>query len=142
MAERMHNTMNLNQVYDWVELSKIFECKEDYFLVAGGMISRPDQGVVVVITHPEGGKSFDYGDKWEGDELIYTGKGQTGDQRFAGENRLVAENAATIMVFEHHAPRQLKYLGIAVCRKWEWSIGLDKNNQSRKELKFRLKINP
>lgn len=30
---------------------------------------------------PGGGKSFDYQDYWDGEDLIYTGRGQVGDQR-------------------------------------------------------------
>jgi hypothetical protein len=41
---------------------------------------------VLLITHPNGGKSFDYKDYWDGDDLIYTGRGKVGDQQRSGPN--------------------------------------------------------
>jgi hypothetical protein len=33
---------------------------------------------MLLITHPNGAKSFDCEDRWDGDTLIYTGRGKTG----------------------------------------------------------------
>ena len=33
---------------------------------------------VLLITHPGGGRSFDYEDRWEVDALVYTGRGKHG----------------------------------------------------------------
>jgi hypothetical protein len=53
--------------------------RESYLGAAGGMISRPAHDAVLIITHPGGAKSFDYGDYWENDRtLIYAGRGKTG----------------------------------------------------------------
>jgi hypothetical protein len=44
------------------------------------MIPRPDLNALLLITHPGGGKSFDYDDYWDGADLMYTGRGKKGDQ--------------------------------------------------------------
>ena len=74
-------------------------CWANRFTIAGGMLGVPG-GPVLLIGHPRGAKSFDYGDRWDGADLIYTGRGQEGDQRFEGPNGDVAENRRAIEVFE------------------------------------------
>jgi hypothetical protein len=83
------------------------------------MGSLPRHNAVIVITHPGGGKSFDYDDYWDGADLIYTGKGQRGDQKRTGENRYVGDNSRTLLVFEQAGPAQLRYVGSPRCVK-EW----------------------
>ena len=62
----------VGRTYSWAELGAVFDFKPNYLSAAGGMIPRPSHGVLILITHPEGGKSFDYEDYWEGADLIYT----------------------------------------------------------------------
>lgn len=60
------------------------------------MVPRPDYDAVLLITHPGGARSIDYQDYWEGAELIYTGRGQRGDQRREGANRDVGGLCSTL----------------------------------------------
>ena len=76
----------------------------------GGMGSLPRHDAVLIITHPGGGKSFDYDDYWVGADLIYTGKGRKGDQRRTDANRYVGDNLRTLLVFEEAGSRALRYL--------------------------------
>lgn len=63
------------ETYSWADLGKAFEFSPAYLSIAGGMFARPEQNAVLLITHPEGAKAFDYGDYWDGNELVYTGRG-------------------------------------------------------------------
>jgi hypothetical protein len=103
------------------------------------MISRPEHDALLLITRP-GNRSFDYGDSWQGSDLIYTGRGKQGDQEYAGQNRDVGENAHTLHVFEPAGPRALTYLGSATCiDKWQ-EIALDLHGQSRTVWRFQLRF--
>jgi len=92
------------QVYEHEELGRIFDFRQGYLKRAGGMISRPDQNALLLITHSEGGKTFDYQDYWDGNNLVYTGQGQSGDQKLDRHNRQVAENSQSLLVFEGVGP--------------------------------------
>lgn len=129
------------QTYSWEYLGTVFAFKADYFSVAGGMISRPGENVVLLVTHPGGARSFDYGDYWDKDDLIYTGRGQKGNQERVGANRDVAENRATLLVFEPgDASRELVFIGRAVCVD-EWTATApDRDEQERHVLRFRLRF--
>jgi hypothetical protein len=109
--------MNLtrHKIYSWDELARVLGVNANYFSDAGGMFTRPDLNSVIVITHPGGGKSFDYKDEWDGDELIYTGRGKKGNQPYTGATRDVGDNQRDIHAFEHVAPKTLEYLGRAHC---------------------------
>jgi hypothetical protein len=76
------------QIYSWDNLGKIFGFKPNWLSTVGGMASIPRHHAVLLITHPYGGKSFDYRDVWDNHDLIYTGRGQFGDQQLTGANRL------------------------------------------------------
>jgi hypothetical protein len=102
------------------------------------MVPRPQMNTLLLITHPAGGRSFDYEDRWDGNTLIYTGRGKIGDQRLVGPNRDVAENRRRLMVFEAVEVRQLRYLGQATCLdKWLARSPDDKGDE-RNVWKFRL----
>ena len=126
------------EIYSWPEISDVFGFRPNYLSVAGGMISLPRHDTLLLITHPGGGRSFDYEDYWDGDDLIYTGKGQIGDQKLMGQNLDVAKNRRTLQVFEAAGARQLKYLGRAVCVDSWRARAPDKQSTDREILRFRL----
>ncbi len=126
--------------YSWTMLGERFDFAPAYLGAAGGMISRPQHHALLLITHPGGARSFDYGDSWDGTDLIYTGRGKRGDQRYTGQNRDVGENARTLYVFEPAGVRALVYLGEATCVE-SWSeVALDLDGKSRTVLRFRLRF--
>jgi hypothetical protein len=90
--------LRLGSEYDWGEIGRIFGFSPNYLSAAGGMPISSAADAVLCITHPTGGKSFNYQDYWDGDDLIYTGRGQNGDQSRSGANRDVAENRRTIYI--------------------------------------------
>ncbi len=129
-----------NRVYSWEELGSLFDFKPEYLSTAGGMIPRPKHDAVLLITHPAGGRSFNYYDYWDGDELIYTGRGQKGDQELAGANRDVAENSRELLLFEHTDARRLRFLGLATCKThWE-TTAPDRDGADRRIYRFRLQL--
>ena len=73
-------------IYSWQELAAIFDFKPNYLGSAGGMVSRPAQNALLLITHAGGARPNIYGDEWDGNELIYTGRGRAGDQVREGQN--------------------------------------------------------
>jgi hypothetical protein len=127
--------------YSWAELGERFDFKPAYFSVAGGIIARPQHDSILLMTHPGGARSFDYGDYWDGDELVYTGRGQRGDQERTGANRDVGENGGTLHVFQPAgAPRELLYVGAARC-VGEWTdTAPDGDGEQRSVLRFRLRF--
>jgi hypothetical protein len=68
----------LRRLYTWVELGELFGFSPSYLSVAGGMLPRPALGAVLLITHPDGARSFNYDDHWDGHDLVYTGRGKVG----------------------------------------------------------------
>jgi hypothetical protein len=126
--------------YDWEELAREFDCEPNYFSTAGGMISRPQQGALLLITHAGGARENEYGDYWDGDDLVYTGRGKRGHQKRNGQNRDLGDNARTNYVFEPAGSRQLLFLGQAVCVE-EWTErDLDVEGEPRFVLRFRLRF--
>lgn len=103
------------------------------------MISRPQHDALLLITSP-GARSFDYGDSWQGNDLIYTGRGKQGDQEYAAQNRDVGENARALYVFEHAGSRALLHLGQAACiHKWQ-ELALDLHGRTRSVWRFQLRF--
>ena len=98
------------RVYSWEELADLLGFEVGWLNRMGGMGSLPRHDAVLIITHPGGGKSFDYDDYWVGADLIYTGKGRKGDQRRTDANRYVGDNLRTLLVFEEAGSRALRYL--------------------------------
>ncbi|WP_147450163.1 hypothetical protein [Corallococcus carmarthensis] len=129
------------RIYSWDELGNLFDCEANYFSSVGGMASRPEMQALLLITHIGGAKSFDYEDYWDGDELIYTGRGQTGDQRMDGQNKLLASNRYTNFMFEGAATRLLRFLGVVRSTQHWWSTGPDSNGTQRRIIRFRLRFN-
>jgi hypothetical protein len=77
-ADRPLPSLNVGTVYSWEKLSTAFGFKPSLFQVGGGMLSRPEFNALLLITHPGGARSFDYEDRWDGSDLIYTGRGKVG----------------------------------------------------------------
>jgi hypothetical protein len=130
--------LQAGRVYSWNELGALFAFKPQLFQVAGGMLPRPELDAILLITHPGGARSFDYEDRWEGDALIYTGRGKRGHQQLSGANRDVAENRKRLLVFEAAGSKQLLYRGEATCASVWNATGRDADSAERQVLKFRL----
>ena len=132
--------LEVGRAYNWDELGAFFSVKPAYFSAAGGMPVSVARNAVLAITYPGGGRAFDYEDSWEGDDLIYTGRGQVGDQKRSGPNLDVAENRRTIYVFEDAGTRALRFLGCAICVEERTGGAPDRNGQMRNILQFRLRF--
>lgn len=98
-------------VYSWEELGRHFAFKPAYLSAAGGMPVSSATDSLLLITHPHGGKAFDYRDYWDGDDLVYTRRGKTGDQERTGPNLDAAENRRALYAFEAAGAKRLKFLG-------------------------------
>jgi hypothetical protein len=128
-------------VYSWEELADAFGFKPAFLSAAGGMVPSAATGSLLLITHPGGGKSFDYHDHWDGADLIYTGRGKLGDQRRDDARNLdVAENRRPLFVFEAARPRQLTFLGRATNVEERTGRAPDDNGAMRNVLLFRLRF--
>jgi len=138
--DRTDSGLQAGSVYSWDELGRRFAFAPDYLGVAGGMISRPDQNALLLMTHPGGARSFNYEDAWDGRDLIYTGRGKRGDQQYAGQNRDVGENARQLHVFEPAGSRALLYLGQATCIDTWHQLLPDLDGHERTVLRFRLRF--
>jgi len=126
--------------YTWEELGRRFDFEPDYLGAAGGMVSRPASNALLLMTHPGGARSIDYGDYWDGDDLVYTGRGKYGDQQRTGQNRDLGDNARELHVFEPAGSRALRYLGSPTTIE-EWTaMGADANGDQRRVLRFRLRF--
>lgn len=132
--------LEVGRLYSAQELGEHFGFRPYYLRTAGGMVSAPRRGALLLITHSNEDASFEYGDYWDGDDLVYTGRGQSGDQVLAGQNRDVAENRRALLLFAHHERYQRLYLGRATCTNHWWSPAHDKNGAPRKVLRFCLRL--
>jgi hypothetical protein len=126
------------QHYSWEDLGAMFGFRPAWLGAVGGMAPRPEHDAVLLITHPGGGKSFDYADYWDGKELIYTGRGRDGPQVLEGANRDVADNRRRIFVFENVGPRSLRCIGQAHCVDFWPDLGPDRAGVQRRIYRFRL----
>jgi hypothetical protein len=135
-----NNSLERGATYTWVQLAERFDFEPNYISVAGGMISRPQRNALLIITHAGEARPNIYGDYWDGDDLVYTGRGKSGDQRRIGQNRDLGDNARDTFVFEPDAPRELRFLGQAHCvEEWtEYDRGED--GRERSLLRFRLRF--
>ena len=129
------------KTYDWDELGEMFAFKPQYLGSVGGMVPRPKLECLLLITHSQGGRTFDYGDEWDtDDELIYAGRGLTGDQHLAGANLQVAENSQTLFLFEYAGKHKLLFHGEVHCADYWQSTGFDKREDERRVYRFRLRL--
>jgi hypothetical protein len=125
--------------YSWEEMAAAFGFQPDYLGAAGGMISRPEMGALLLITRPDPAV-IDYHDYWDGNDLIYAGRGQVGDQELKGQNFDLAENRSTNYVFVSKGQRRMRFHGIAHCVEWWWDRGPDRNGTERKVIRYRLQF--
>jgi hypothetical protein len=140
MSDDVQVELEVGRVYTAEELGAIFGFSPYYLRTAGGMVPVPQKRSLLLITHADQGASFEYGDYWDGDDLIYTGRGQDGDQVLSGSNRDVAENRRHLWIFERQEKYQRRYLGRAICTAHWWSVAPDKNGVSRRVLRFCLRL--
>jgi len=132
--------LNRGSTYAWEQLAERFDFEPNYISVAGGMISRPDLNALLIITHAGEARPNIYGDYWDGDELVYTGRGKSGNQQRVGQNRDLGDNLRDTFVFEPDAPRELRFLGQAHCVD-EWTErDLGEDEKPRTVLRFRLRF--
>lgn len=140
LVDEAVSSLEVGRTYSWDELGLLCGFKGSYLGVAGGMVAAPKLAALLLITHPGGAKSFDYGDTWDGADLLYTGRGKTGDQAWERANRDVGENQRALLVFEAGWPKRLRFLGRATCvEHWE-AQAPDSNNAQRRVFKFRLRF--
>jgi hypothetical protein len=105
------------------------------------MVPSSATGALVLISHPEGAKSFDYQDYWDGADLIYTGRGKLGDQQRDDPRNLdVADNRRPLFVFEAQGPHQLLFRGRAVNVEERTARAPDDKGLMRNVLLFRLRF--
>ncbi len=133
--------LEVGRVYSWEELGDAFGFTPEFLQVAGGMIPSAATNSLLLITHPGGGRSFDYQDYWDGADLIYTGRGKLGDQRRDDARNLdVAENRRPLIVFEAAGPYRLRFLGRAVNFEERTGRAPDDDGVMREVLLFRLRF--
>ena len=133
--------LEVGRVYAWEELADAFGFKPAFFSVAGGMVPSAATNSLLLITHPGGGKSFDYQDHWDGADLIYTGRGKLGNQQRGDARNLdVAENRRPLFVFEAAGPRRLLFRGRAVNVEERTGRAPDDEGAMRDVLLFRLRF--
>jgi hypothetical protein len=136
------NQLIPGEKYTWEELGAYFDFAPAYLSVAGGMLSRPAMDALLIITWPGGARSFNYEDYWDGEDLIYTGRGKSGDQRLEGPNRDLAYNVRTNYVFEGGTDaRALHFLGTAGAEQYWRARGIGDNQKEREILRYRLRFN-
>lgn len=132
--------LETGRLYTAEELGTIFGFSPYYLRAAGGMVPVPQKESLLLITHAGQEASFEYGDYWDGENLIYTGRGQDGDQVLAGPNRDVAENRRRLWIFEHREKYHRLHLGRATCTSYWWAVAPDKNGVQRRVLRFCLRL--
>jgi hypothetical protein len=133
--------LTVGRTYSWDELGRKFGFRPRYFSVGGGMLTVKKLNALLVVTHPRGAKSFDYGDYWERGELVYAGKGLNGHQQLRAENRDAAENRRTNYIFEHAGAQRLKFLGIGRCVDWHPDTAPGRDGKPRRIFRFRFSFN-
>jgi hypothetical protein len=127
-------------VYNWQTVAEKFGFKPKLFSISGGMLSRPDLNALLLITSSDQGSSFSYGDEWDKGDLIYAGKGLTGDQQLTGVNRFVAENSRELFLFEYAGSEKLLFHDRVTCvQHWE-DIAPDQAGKDRRVHQFRLRL--
>jgi hypothetical protein len=131
----------VGETYTPEQLSDCYGFKPFYLRTAGGMVPVPAKGVLLLVTHAQREVSFEYGDYWSGDHLIYTGRGQVGDQKLEAANLDVAQNRRQLHVFEHVGKYQRRFLGAAQCTN-HWRVRApDRDGSERTVLQFCLSFN-
>lgn len=130
-------SLRAGETYDFQAVADAFRMKAAVLTWQGGIISRPAQNALLVITRPEP-DSIDYHDRWEGDDLVYGARGRKGDQQMTGANKLLASNARINYVFEAVGSAKMKYRGIARAERHWWDIARGSDGLERKVIRYLL----
>ncbi len=130
--------LEVRRTYSHQELAEAFGFAAGRFQLAGGMVEVGSPKCLLIITHPGGGKTFDYEDRWEGRDLLYTGRGKLGDQKLSGPNKAVANNSKPLLLFEGGEANKLTYLGTVMCLSHWTQEAPDKEGKARQVYRFRL----
>lgn len=131
--------LHIGDTYTFDQVAEVFEMKAAVLTWQGGIISRPKQNALIVITRPDL-DSIDYHDYWEGDDLVYGARGQRGDQRMSGANRLLSVNARQNYVFETLGNASMRYRGTARAVTHWWARGNDVDGHDRAVIRFLLRF--
>ncbi|NUP12346.1 MAG: hypothetical protein HOW73_40390 [Polyangiaceae bacterium] len=127
------------EVYGFAEVAAQFDMKPAVLSWQGGIISRPAQNALLLVTRaPVDG--LDYHDRWDGEDLVYGARGQRGNQRLSGVNQLLATNARTNYVFESLGRGQLRFHGTAIAVRYWWDYAPDIDGVERRVLKYLLRL--
>jgi hypothetical protein len=140
MADGLIPELEVGRVYTAEELGKIFGFRPYYLRTAGGMVVVREKESLLLITHAGQDASFEYGDRWDENDLIYTGRGQDGHQVLAGPNLDVAENRRKLLLFERCDKYARRFLGRVTCKNYRWGVARDKKGRKRRVLRFRLQF--
>ena len=106
----------------------------------GGIASCVKADIVFLFTG-ETGEQYGYSDGWDGDYFIYTGEGQTGDMVFARGNSAVRDheqNGKRLILMQTTQPTFVKVVGEFACVDYEYFEAPDKDNMSRRAIRFVL----
>jgi hypothetical protein len=126
------------RTYTFSEVATAFGMKAAVLTWQGGIISRPAQNALLLTTKATGGADLDYHDYWDGEDLIYGARGQKGDQKMTGANRILAYNERTNYVFEALGGAQMRYRGTARALRHWWDLAPDADGVDRQVLRYLL----
>ena len=106
----------------------------------GGIASCAKADIVFLFSG-ETGEQYGYSDGWDGDYFMYTGEGQTGDMVFARGNAAVRDheqNGKRLILMQTTQPTFVKVVGEFACVDYEYFEAPDKDNMSRRAIRFVL----
>jgi len=131
------NKLKLGNTYLNSEICSTFSCS----LFAGMNKSNKTNSLVLISNHV---KSI-YADRWDGDALLYTGTGRSGDQTLKGNQNINLyesdTNGLTVYLFEVFIEKQYVYQGIvALAAEPFQEEQYDKNDKLRKAWVFPLRL--
>mgnify|MGYP001332833891 FL=1 len=92
----------------------------------------------------DSGKAYGYEDGWQNNDgvFLYTGEGQIGDMEFSRGNKAVrdhVENGKRLFLFKNLGKgKPVEYLGEYECASIGFGKGLDRNENTRKTIRFDL----
>ena len=106
----------------------------------GGIASCAKADIVFLFTG-ETGEQYGYSDGWDGEYFMYTGEGQAGDMVFARGNAAVRDheqNGKRLILMQTTQPTFVKVVGEFACVDYEYFEAPDKDNMSRRAIRFVL----
>ena len=106
----------------------------------GGIASCAKADIVFLFTG-ETGEQYGYSDGWDGEYFMYTGEGQAGDMVFARGNAAVRDheqNGKRLILMQTTQPTFVKVVGEFACVDYEFFEAPDKDNMSRRAIRFVL----